>query len=41
VNVFARVRDVKALAEIARRIRHKGSEEITITTEDPAVQSSR
>lgn len=41
VNVFARVKDVKVLAEIARRIRHKGSEEITITAEDPAGQSSR
>ncbi len=40
VNVFARVKDIKALAEIARRIRHKGSEEITITAEDPADQSS-
>jgi hypothetical protein len=40
VNVFARVKDIKALAEIARRIRHKGSEEITITAENPAGPSS-
>ena len=41
VNVFARVKDVKALAEIARRIRHQGTEEITITAGDPAGSSSR
>lgn len=40
VNVFARVKDVKALAEFARRIRHMGSEEITITAENPAGRSS-
>jgi hypothetical protein len=40
VNVFARIHDVKAVAEIGRRIRHKGSEEITIKVEDPASSST-
>jgi hypothetical protein len=40
VNVFAKMEDKKAIAEITRRIRHKGSEEITLKVEDSASPST-
>lgn len=36
VNVFARIKDAKAMTEIARRIKYQGAEEITIKKEGSA-----
>ena len=39
VNVFAKIRDAKAITEIARRIKYEGAEEILIKLEDSLSES--
>jgi hypothetical protein len=41
VNVFAKMKDAKAITEIARRIKYEGAEEICIKVEDSASLSQK
>jgi len=41
VNVFAKIKDAKAITEIARRIKYEGAEEILIKLDDSASLSQK